>query len=102
LLETYETSDIFRGAYFLCHGGGLSGIRINNNGRRTAIFMIEGDDISELDRAYSSGKALVNPVQLRESLNNLRDKLFARLRDNEGRTRDDDGEREDRRYKAGR
>ena len=99
--ERYETSDIFRGAYFLCHGSGLSGIRVDNNGRRTATFLIEGDDISELDRAYSSGKALVNPVQLRETLNCLRDKLFAKLRDNEKRGKDD-REREDRRYKAGR
>jgi hypothetical protein len=80
LLETYETTDIFRGAFFLCKGCALSGIRIQDNGKRIARFLIEGKDLTELDKAYRLGKALVNPVQFREMLNGLRDMLFARLR----------------------
>lgn len=106
-METYETSDIFRGAFILCNGGILSGIRIRENGRRSASFRFTGEDLGELDRAYRSGKALVNPVQLRESLNDLRDRLFEILRccDEQplrGERGKDDREREDRRNKAGR
>jgi len=107
LLETYETTDIFRGAYFLCNGVVLSGIRLKENRRRSALFRFTGEDLAELERTYRSGKALVNPVQLRESLNDLRDRLFEILRCcdqqpyREERYRDD-RQRKDRGYKAGR
>jgi hypothetical protein len=51
--------------------------------------LITGPDLDRLDSDYRAGRALVNPLQLRESLNHLRDILFERLRENEGRTRDD-------------
>jgi hypothetical protein len=51
--------------------------------------LIAGAGLDKLDRDYRAGKALVNPLQLRESLNHLRDVLFEKLRKNEGRTRDD-------------
>jgi hypothetical protein len=104
--NSLETTDIFRGAFFLCMGGDLCRIRIKDNRRRIASFMIRGKDLNRLDREYRSGKALVNPLQLRESLNHLRDILFDKLRENDpasreryavarGRTRDD-RKREDR------
>jgi len=36
--------------------------------------------VIEEDRRYRTGKALVNPVQLRETVNLLRDLVFERLR----------------------
>jgi len=78
--QSVETTDIFRSAFFLCHGGNLTGINIKNNGRRIATFVISGDDLERLDRQYRNGEALVNPVQFRESLTHLRDTLFDRLR----------------------
>jgi hypothetical protein len=75
-IERYETTDIFIGAFFLSRGGSLSGIRIKDAARGIAAFEISGEDLDRLDREYRSGKALVNPVQLRESLNLLRDMLF--------------------------
>ena len=113
--QSLETTDIFRGAFFLCNGGDLCGIRIKDNGKRIATFMIKGDGLDKLDKAYRSGprsqirdlrQALVNPLEFRESLNHLRDILFDKLRENDpptprlrragGRTRYD-REREDRR-----
>jgi len=101
-----ETTDIFRGAFFLCKGGDLCGIRIKNNGKRIATFLITGAGLDRLDRDYRCGKALVNPLQFRESLNHLRDILFEKLRENDqptprlrratGRARDDDRKRGDR------
>ena len=81
--HSLETTDIFRGAFFLCKGGDLCRIRIKDNGRRIAAFLIRGKDLDRLDREYRSGQALVNPLQLRESLNHLRDILFDKLREND-------------------
>jgi hypothetical protein len=71
-LISLETTDIFRSAFLLASGGDLTEIRVRNNGRRIATFLITGKDLDKLDRDYRSGRALVNPVQLRESLNHLR------------------------------
>ena len=73
-IQHYETTDIFLGAFLLCHGGDLSGISFNE--RMIATFVITGDGVHQLDREYQSGSALVNPVHLRASLNYLRDILF--------------------------
>ena len=84
---SFETTDIFRGAFFLCNGGDLSDVRVRNHAerdrqsRRIATFLITGKDLDELDRAYRTGRALVNPLQLRESLNHLRDVMFEKLRE---------------------
>jgi len=75
-----ETTDIFRGAFFLCNGGRLAGVDIQDNNRGLVTFIIEGEDIGRLNIDYRKGQALVNPVLLRESLNHLRDILFTRLR----------------------
>ena len=60
---------------------------MQKNGRGQAFFQIEGKGLEELEEAYRSGRALVNPLQLKESLNELKDELFGRLRENEGRGR---------------
>ena len=93
---SFETKDIFRGAFFLSCGGDLSDVRVRNNGRRIATFLITGKNLDKLDRDYRSGKALVNPLQFRESLNHLRDILFEKLRENERRTRHGDRKRANR------
>jgi hypothetical protein len=71
--NSLEITDIFRAAFFLCNGGDLSDVQVHNNGRQIATFLITGKDLDKLDQDYRSGKALVNPLQLRESLNHLRD-----------------------------
>ena len=98
--NSLETTDIFRGAFFLCNGGDLSDVRVRNNGRRIATFLITGKDLDQLDRDYRSGQALVNPLQFRESLNHLRDILFEKLRTQEGRTRNGDRKRNHRGYQT--
>jgi len=95
-LVSLETTDIFRGAYLLASGGDLAEIRVRQNGKRIATFQITGKDLDRLDRDYRSGRALVNPVQLRASLNHLRDMMFEKLRENERRTRHGDRKRGDR------
>ena len=109
--NSLETTDIFRGAFFLCNGGDLSDVRIRKNGRRIATFLITGKGLDQLDRDYRSGQALVNPLQFRESLNHLRDVMFKKLRDSnpathkrcaghERRTRNGDRKKGDRGYQT--
>jgi hypothetical protein len=93
---TLEVTDLFRGAFLLCMGGRLDQVRVRKNGRRIATFLITGPDLARLDGDYRAGRALVNPVELRESLNHLRDVMFDQLRKHEGRATDDDSQRGDR------
>ena len=88
-----EITDIFRGAFLLCSGGDLTEVRVRKSGRRIATFLITGKNLDQLDRDYRAGHALVNPVQLRESLNHLRDVMFQKLREYDGRTRYGDSKR---------
>ena len=80
MITTVETTDIFRGAFFLCHGARLASIRIKQDNRRIVAFLIEGEEIDRLDLDYRRGRATVNPLLLRETLNELRDIIFTRLR----------------------
>jgi hypothetical protein len=73
-MSHYETTDIFKGAFFLSNGSNLSGISFND--RQIATFTLTGKNLHKLDQDYHTGRALVNPVILRESLNHLRDILF--------------------------
>ena len=84
---TVEVTDLFKGAFLLCMGAQLDKVQVRNNGRRIATFLITGPDLDRLDSDYRAGRALVNPVQLRESLNHLRDLMFEKLRNQEGRKR---------------
>jgi hypothetical protein len=95
MLNTVETTDIFRGAFFLCHGARLTSVRIKPNDRRIVAFLIEGEEIDRLDLDYRRGRATVNPLLLRETLNELRDIIFTRLKNKEERMRND-RERENR------
>jgi hypothetical protein len=86
---TVEVTDLFKGAFLLCMGGHLEQVQVRNNGRRIATFLITGTDLARFDSDYRAGRALVNPVQLRESLNHLRDVMFEKLRNQEGRYQHD-------------
>lgn len=66
----------------------MRGIRIKDASRGIAAFEISGNNLDRLEQEYQTGKALVNPVHLRESLNMLRDMLFD-LRDMRRRTKND-------------
>ncbi len=94
--STFEVTDLFKSAFFLCMGGNLSEVRVRNDGRRIATFLITGSDLDRLDCDYRTGRALVNPLQLREALNHLRDVMFDKLRNQEGRTRYGNRKRGDR------
>ena len=58
-------------------------VHLSKDHRQIVSFRIIGEDLLNLDEAYRTGKATVDPLQLRESLNHLRDVLFRALRENE-------------------
>ena len=87
--HSLETTDIYRGAFFLCQGGKLADVRLKEDAGRIVSFLIEGEGIDRLDLEYRSGQALVNPLEFRESLNWLRDILFNKLREKNGGDRND-------------
>jgi hypothetical protein len=60
-------------------GADLADIKFKN--KQIASFLITGCDLDRFDREYVTGRALVNPVQLRTSLNWLRDELFEKMRE---------------------
>ena len=86
--QKLETTDLFKGAFLLCMGGNLANIRVEFNGRKTATFLITGNDLEQYNIDYVTGRALVNPTQLKNSLNHLRDVLFNTLREKENRDYD--------------
>jgi hypothetical protein len=57
-LVNLETTDIFRGALFLCRGAELRRVRFRNNGNRIASFLITGEGLDRLDKQYRNGQAL--------------------------------------------
>ncbi len=80
--STLETTDIFRGAFFLCMGGHLTDVKFRINGKQTATFIFAGPGLHKHDKDYRNGHAQVNPLQFKEALNHLRDILFKRLNEN--------------------
>ena len=97
--KSLETTDIFRGAFFLCMGNDLKDIRFRDNGKRIISFLFTGAELNRLDKDYRDGQALVNPVQFRESLNHLRDIVFEKLHENKNGEMRYDRKRKDRKNK---
>ncbi len=86
--KSLETTDLFKGAFLLCMGGNLTDVKVEFNGRKTATFLFTGNDLDQYNTDYVTGRALVNPTQLKNSLNHLRDVLFNKLREEENRNYD--------------
>lgn len=77
MLSAIESRDIYKGAYFLCQGYRIASV---NHVRGQVSFIFEGANIIEEDLKYRTGEALINPIQLKETLNYLRDLVFENLR----------------------
>jgi hypothetical protein len=77
-----QTDDLFLGAYVLLRGGELQEVQVRGtNGRRTAVFRIEG--LEEWEREYYGGKTIVNLQHLKLELKRLKDRAFEAIREEE-------------------
>ena len=75
--DRYETPDFWLGGLFLTKTDArLVEVQINRNGRTTVTFSFEGENLSQLARAYCNQEAVANVTQLREKINHLRDHIF--------------------------
>ncbi len=89
-MEEIVTKDIFRSAHLLCIGGNLRKTKLVRN--QHILFVIQGHGLELEDQRYRTGQALVNPLQLREALNLLRDLVFEKKANSKERKHHDNTE----------
>ena len=81
------TENLYLGAYALANGASLTRVLVSHsNGRRTAVFELEGARVEELAEDYYAERAVVNLARYREQLERLKDQLFGALRRSENET----------------
>lgn len=80
------TTDIYEGAYLLSHGMQLEKLWQNGpstslrTGRRTVVFEFTGPQLELLRKDYQKGRASANVTKLKQSLTELKDRMFDLLR----------------------
>jgi hypothetical protein len=81
-----QTDDLFLGAFGLVRGGELAGIEVRGtNGRRVAVFRIEGAGMADAERDYYRGAATVDLRLLKSEVRRLKDAAFDAIRQEERR-----------------
>ena len=70
------TNDIYRASYLLCCGGEVSDCYTH---RGRVALVVGGAEVAQADIRYRLGKALVNPRELREMINFIRDEYIKPL-----------------------
>jgi hypothetical protein len=94
------TEDLYLGAFGLARGGELRGIEVRGvNGRRLAVFRIEGEGMEEVEREYHRGPSLVDLRLLKSEVARLKNLAFEALRREE--MRDAGYEGRDRAHQGG-
>jgi len=79
-----ETEDLYLAGLGLVRGGELVGVFVRGvNGRRMAVFRIEGKGMEEAERDYFKGAASVDLQALKFQVRRLKDRAFAALREEE-------------------
>ncbi len=78
MMNQMEITDLFKGAYFLTRSCKIKETKLVNGNQ--VRFIIEGENLLEEEELYQTGQATVNPLQLKECLNYLREKLTQTLR----------------------
>ena len=79
-MEILETEDVFKGASLLCMGATLEEVKCRHY---TVTFTLKGEELNHVHMNYMSGKTQVNPLQLKETLNMLKDMIFQNKRNRE-------------------
>ena len=75
------TTDLYESGFLLCAGARLAEIWNERNKASTVIFVFDGNyELEELQRSYHNGTATVNLADYRRSLETVKDRMFAVLR----------------------
>ncbi len=80
-----STDDLFKASYFLCNSGILKEVKVLND--RQVRFLIEGEKLEEAEQRFYTGKAVVDPLSLKETLSYLRELLKRKLSELETKNR---------------
>jgi hypothetical protein len=84
-----RTDDLFLGGFALARGGELVGVELRGtNGRRVAVFAIEGAAALAAERDYYRGTTSVDLQLLKLQIRRLKDAAFDAIREEERRSRD--------------
>lgn len=95
-----QTEDLFLGALGLVRGGQLRDVEIRGvNGKRMAVFWIEGPGMGDVEREYHRGPSLVDLRLLKSEVARLKNLAFMALRREEMRHAGEQGR--DRAYQGG-
>lgn len=87
-----QTEDLFLGALGLVRGGELRDVEIRGlNGKRLAVFWIEGPGMEDVEREYHRGPSLVDLRLLKSEVARLKNLAFQALRREEMRHAGDQG-----------
>ena len=77
------TTDLYESGVLHCAGARLADIWNERSKASTVIFVFDGDyQLEELQRSYHNGTATVNLADYRQSLETVKDRMFAVLRTN--------------------
>lgn len=73
-----ETKDLWQGAYLLCEGGWLDGVKVNRrpDGKREFVFRLTGDGVEDLARRFKDGDAVCNVRKLKTHVSHLKQVIF--------------------------
>ena len=75
--EIYTTSDLWLSALLSSESAAeLVDVQFSKNGRLTAMFTFEGENLSHLAQKYCQDQAYANVTRLRRRINDLRDLIF--------------------------
>lgn len=86
-VRVLTTDDLFLGGFALVRGGDLVGVDVRGtNGRRVAVFRIEGPGVREAERDYFRGTTSVDLQLLKLQIRRLKDRAFTALREEERRS----------------
>jgi hypothetical protein len=73
-----ETGDVFRAAYLVSRGGHV--VKATVQGKDHVVLTVKGEDLEREDNRYKTASGLVEPLQLKENLNRVRDLVKTALR----------------------
>jgi hypothetical protein len=75
------TDNLYLAGLALTRGGELRGVSVRGtNGRRIAVFAIDGPDVAAAEREYFAGRTLVDLRLLQLEVRRLKDAAFGALR----------------------